>query len=108
MLFLEDTPILALKISYRRVGMYLGPPLYGYALNCHLVYLAIPGTWSECVKVNMKICNLDSINPLNREAWGLGVRHSSHMLPTPVPGTPEAKEKETQDQVKVKGHVCYA
>ena len=24
--------------------MYLGPPCYGYVLNCHLVYLAIPGT----------------------------------------------------------------
>ena len=24
--------------------MYLGPPCYDYALNCHLVYLAIPGT----------------------------------------------------------------
>ena len=24
--------------------MYLGPLCYGYALNCHLVYLAIPGT----------------------------------------------------------------
>ena len=24
--------------------MYLGPPCHGYALNCHLVYLAIPGT----------------------------------------------------------------
>ena len=27
------------------------------------------------------------------EAWGLGVRHSSHLLPTPVPGTPAAVEK---------------
>ena len=24
--------------------MYLGPPCYGFALNCHLVYLALPGT----------------------------------------------------------------
>ena len=24
--------------------MYLGPPRYAYTLNCHLVYLAIPGT----------------------------------------------------------------
>ena len=32
-------------------------------------------TWSECVKTDMKMCSLGSIDPLNREAWGLGVRH---------------------------------
>ena len=48
-------------------------------------------TWSECVKADIKMCSLD---PLNREAWGFGVRHSSsHLLPTPVPGTPTAIEK---------------
>ena len=57
-------------------------------------------TWSECVKTDMKMCSLGSIDPLNREAWGLGVRHSRHLLPTPVPGTPAAVEKQTQDQVK--------
>ena len=50
-------------------------------------------TWSECVKTDMKKCSLGSIDPLNREAWGFGVRHSSHLLPTPVPGTPAAVEK---------------
>ena len=50
-------------------------------------------TWSECVKTDMKMCGLDSIDPLNREALGLGVRHSSYLLPTPVPGTPAAVEK---------------
>ena len=50
-------------------------------------------TWSECVKTDMKMCSLGSIDPLNREAWGLGIRHSSHLLPTPVPGTPAAVEK---------------
>ena len=50
-------------------------------------------TWSECVKTDMKMCSLGSIDPLNREAWGLGVRHSCHLLPTPVPGTPAAVEK---------------
>ena len=30
--------------------MYLGPPCYGYALNCHLLYLAIPGTRPLCTK----------------------------------------------------------
>ena len=30
--------------------MYLGPPCYGYALNCHLVNLAIPKTRPLCMK----------------------------------------------------------
>ena len=30
--------------------MYLGPPCYSYALNCHLGYLAIPGTRQLCKK----------------------------------------------------------
>ena len=30
--------------------MYLGPSRYGYALNCHLVFLAIPGTRPLCMK----------------------------------------------------------
>ena len=51
-------------------------------------------TWSECVKADMKMYSIGSIDPLNREAWGLGVRHSSHLLPTPVPGTPAAVENK--------------
>ena len=51
-------------------------------------------TLSECVKTDMKMCSLGSIDPLNREALGLGVRHSSHLLPTPVPGTPAAVENK--------------
>ena len=30
--------------------MYLGPPCYGYALNCRLVYFAIHGTRPSCMK----------------------------------------------------------
>ena len=52
-----------------------------------------PLNWSECAKADMKMCSPSSIDPLNREAWGLGVRHSSHLLPTPVPETPAAEEK---------------
>ena len=41
--------------------MYLGPPCHGYALNCHLVYLAIPGTRPSCAKKQnvfvLFICN---------------------------------------------------
>ena len=30
--------------------MYLRPPVYGYAINCHLVFLEIPGTRLLCMK----------------------------------------------------------
>ena len=49
--------------------------------------------WSECVKADIKMCSLGSIDSLNREAWSLGVGHSSHLLPTPVPSSPAAVEK---------------
>ena len=50
-------------------------------------------TLSECVKADMKMCSLGSIDPLNREEWGSGVKHFGHLLPTPVPGTPAEVEK---------------
>ena len=34
--------------------MYLEPPCYGYGLNCHLAYLAIPGTRPLCMKKQKK------------------------------------------------------
>ena len=57
----DDTSVLALKISLRGVGMYLGPPCNGFALNCHLFYLAIPGTRPLCMNKQylfvLFICN---------------------------------------------------
>ena len=44
--------------------------------------------WYDSDKADMKMCSLGCIDPLNREAWSLGDRHSSHLLPTQVPGTP--------------------
>ena len=43
-IFIRNTPVLALKIGKRGVGVYFGTPCYGYALNCLFVYLVIPGT----------------------------------------------------------------
>ena len=44
--------------------MYLGPPCYGYAFNCHPVYLEIPGTCPLCMKKQkvfaLFICNRKS------------------------------------------------
>ena len=36
--------------------MYLGPPFYDYALNCYLVYLAIPGIRPLCMKKHNFVC----------------------------------------------------
>ena len=41
--------------------MYLGLPCYGYAFDCHLVYLAIPGTRPLCMKSKICLCYLYSI-----------------------------------------------
>ena len=45
--------------------MYLGPPCYGYTSNCHLVYLAIPGTRPLCMKKQnlfvLIICNCKKV-----------------------------------------------
>ena len=67
--------------------MYLGPPWYGYAINCHLVYLAIPGTRPLCTKkqnvfqkvkfkyvlINMKqvsyTTSYDSLRSVTCRAW---------------------------------------
>ena len=37
-IFIRNTPVLALKISKKGVGVYFGTPCYGYALNCLFVY----------------------------------------------------------------------
>ena len=42
--FEKNTAGIALKIIKRGVGMYFWLLCYGYALNYHFVYLAIPGT----------------------------------------------------------------
>ena len=54
--------------------MYLGPPCYVYALNCHLVYLAIPGARPSCMKKQnllvLIICNHKKRNS-NKHETGL-------------------------------------
>ena len=57
--------------------MYYGVPCHGYALNCHLVYLAIPGTIPLCTKKQnlfvLFICNQKSEiqNCSNKHETGL-------------------------------------
>ena len=43
-------------------------------------------TWSRCVKNDILTCGLTGFNPLDRDAWRAGVRHSL-VLPTPLNGT---------------------
>ena len=38
---MKDTPVQLLKSL---IGGYFRQPFYGYGLNCHFVYLTIPGT----------------------------------------------------------------
>ena len=57
--------------------------------------IAIPGprgrgrprkSWSECVKADVDVCNLEGIDPQNREAWRTGVRRTSQLQLTPGTG----------------------
>ena len=46
-------------------------------------------TWTECVKKDIKACNLTKYDPLDRDAWRKAIRHCQ-VLPTPDTGTPAA------------------
>ena len=57
--------------------------------------IAIPGprgrgrprkSWSECVKADVEVCNLEGMDPQNREAWRSGVRRTSQLQLTPGTG----------------------
>ena len=69
---------------------------YGHvqrATSCinSITRLGLPGTrdrgrprktWSACVRNDMTICNLDGVNPLDRNSWRTSVRRCQ-VLPTP-------------------------
>ena len=65
------------------------------SLTNSITGIAIPGprgrgrprkSWSECVKADVDVCNLEGIDPQNREAWRSGVRRTSHLQLTPGTG----------------------
>ena len=76
---------------------------YGHvqcATSCinSITRLGLPGTrdrgrprktWSVCVRNDMTICNLDGVNPLDRNSWRTSVRRCQ-VLPTPESGTTAA------------------
>ena len=43
-------------------------------------------SWSECVKADVDVCNLEGIHPQNREACRSGVRRASQLQLTPGTG----------------------
>ena len=43
-------------------------------------------SWSECVKADVDVCNLEGMDPQNREAWRFGVRRTSQLQLTPGTG----------------------
>ena len=44
-IYMRNTPFLALKISKRDLGVNVGTPCYGYALNCIILsFLGFQGT----------------------------------------------------------------
>ena len=76
---------------------------YGHAqraTSCinSITRLGLPGTrdrgrprktWSACVRNDMTICNLDGVNPLDRNSWRMSVR-CCQVLPTSESGTTAA------------------
>ena len=73
---------------------------YGHAAHAcswtnSITSIATPGprgrgrprkSWSECVKADVDVCNLEGIDHQNREAWRSGVRRTSQMQLTPGTG----------------------
>ena len=43
-------------------------------------------SWSECVKADVDVCNLEGIDSQNREVWRSGVRRTSQLQLTPGTG----------------------
>ena len=67
--------------------------IYSNATSCinSITRLGLPGTrnrgrprktWSACMRNDMTICNLDGVNPLDRNSWRTSVRRCQ-VLPTP-------------------------
>ena len=72
----------------RWYGHVAGASSWTNSTNC----IAIPGprgrgrprkSWSECVKSDGNLCNLEGIDPQNREGWRSGVRRASQMQLAP-------------------------
>ena len=68
--------------------MIVGTSESGARRNVWKANLSFPRkkSWSECVKADVDVCNLEGIDPKNREAWRSGVRMTSQLQPTPVTG----------------------
>ena len=58
----------------------------GIAIPCPRGHGRPRKSWSECVKADVDVYNLEGINPQNREAWRSGVRRTSQLQLTPGTG----------------------
>ena len=77
----------AVALRTKRLIWY-GHVAYASSWTNSITSIAIPGprgrgrpmkSWSECVKADVDVCNLESIDPKNREAWRSGVRRTSQL-----------------------------
>ena len=60
----------AINIGYSIIGITIpGPRGHGRPRK----------SWSECVKADVDVCNLEGIDPQNREALRSGVRRTSQL-----------------------------
>ena len=61
--------------------MYLGPPYYGYAFNCHIVYLAAPGIRPLCMeKQNVLVFYLCENAKVKFKTVQINMKQVSYML----------------------------
>ena len=74
-----------------------------------ITHLGLPGTrdrgrprktWSACVRNDLTICDLDGVNPLDRNSWRMSVRHCQ-VLPTPESGTTAAPQIPKPDMMNM-------
>ena len=84
----------AVALRTKRLRWY-GHVAHASSWTNSITSIAIPGprgrgrprkSWSECVKADVDVCNLEGINPQNREAWRSGVRRTSQLQLTPGTG----------------------
>ena len=61
--------------------MYFGMPCYGYALNCHLFYLAIPGIRQICMKKqNVFVLFIGNRKIVKFKSVQINIKHVSYRL----------------------------
>ena len=85
---------LAVALRTKRLRWY-GHVMRASSWTNSFTGIAIPGprgygsprkSWSECVKVDVDVCNIEGIDPQNREKWRSRVRRTGQLQLTPGTG----------------------